>query len=110
MAKTYALAIAGALIATFTISPALSALLMPLNVERTETAIVSAARGGYGPALRFALANRIVTLGCAAWLVAVAAFAAWTLGLEFFPISRSEICGSARQCRSRFRSRKATAM
>src|ERR1700677_5039116 len=85
MAKTYAYAIAGGLIATFTIAPALSALLLPERVRETETLIVRAVRRVYGPALRFALANRIVTLGCAAWLVAVAAFAAWTLGLEFLP-------------------------
>ena len=85
MAKTYAFAIAGALVATFTISPAFAALLLPERVRETETFIVRAVRGVYGPALRFALANRIVTLGCAAWLVAVAAFAAWTLGLEFLP-------------------------
>ena len=85
MAKTYAFAIAGALVATFTISPAFAALLLPERVRETETLIVRAVRRVYAPALRFALANRIVTLGCAAWLVAVAAFAAWTLGLEFLP-------------------------
>ena len=35
--------------------------------------------------LRFARANRIVTLGCSVWLLIVAGFAAWTLGLEFLP-------------------------
>jgi cobalt-zinc-cadmium resistance protein CzcA len=85
MAKTYAFAIVGALIATFTISPALSALLIPERVQETETLIVRALRHAYLPALEFALANRILTLGCVAWLAAVAAFAAWTLGLEFLP-------------------------
>jgi heavy metal efflux system protein len=85
MAKTYAYAIVGALIATFTIAPAFSALLMPERVPETETLVVRALRNAYRPALEFALANRIVTLGCAAWLVAVAAFTAWTLGLEFLP-------------------------
>ena len=85
MAKTYAFAIVGALIATFTISPAFSALLLPDRVRETETPVVRALRRVYGPVLEFALANRIVTLGVLAWLVAVAAFAAWTLGLEFLP-------------------------
>jgi len=85
MAKTYAFAIAGALIATFTVSPAFSALLLPDRVRETETPVVRALRRVYGPMLEFALANRIVTLGVVGWLVAVAAFAAWTLGLEFLP-------------------------
>jgi cobalt-zinc-cadmium resistance protein CzcA len=85
MAKTYALAIVGALIATFTISPAFSAMLLPERVRETETPIVRALRRVYRPMLEFALANRIVTLGVLGWLVAVAAFAAWTLGLEFLP-------------------------
>src|SRR6202035_5973613 len=40
MAKTYAYALAGGLIATFTISPALSALLLPDPVDEAETLIV----------------------------------------------------------------------
>ena len=37
MAKTYAYAIAGGLLATFTITPALGALLLPDHVEEAET-------------------------------------------------------------------------
>jgi heavy metal efflux system protein len=85
MAKTYALAIVGALIATFTISPAFSALFLPERVREGETRVVRWLRIAYGPMLEFALANRIVTLGVVGWLVAVAAFTAWTLGLEFLP-------------------------
>lgn len=85
MAKTYALAIAGALVATFTISAAFSALFLPERVRETETPVVRWLRRVYGPMLEFALANRIVTLGVLGWLVAVAAFTAWTLGLEFLP-------------------------
>src|SRR5882757_1613974 len=40
MAKTYAYAIAGGLIATFTIAPALSAILLPDSVAEVETAVV----------------------------------------------------------------------
>lgn len=40
MAKTYAYAIAGGLLATFTISPALCALLLPDHVEEAETALM----------------------------------------------------------------------
>jgi heavy metal efflux system protein len=85
MARTYAYAIAGGLIATFTVSPALSALLLPQKVRETETIIVRGLRRLYRPVVQFALANRILTLGGAALLLAVALLAAHSLGLEFLP-------------------------
>jgi cobalt-zinc-cadmium resistance protein CzcA len=85
MAKTYAYAIAGGLIATFTITPALSALLLPDQVKETETVIVRGLRKIYTPVLKFTLANRIVTLGGATVLVISAVVAARSLGLEFLP-------------------------
>jgi cobalt-zinc-cadmium resistance protein CzcA len=85
MAKTYAYAIVGAVIATFTIAPALSALLLPDRFKEFDTLVVRTLRRYYLPVLEFSLANRLVTLGFAGWLVVVAGFAAWTLGLEFLP-------------------------
>ncbi len=85
MARTYAYAIAGGLIATFTITPALSASLLPSQVKETETIIVRVLRRMYTPILEFALANRIVSLGGATVLVIAAVAAALTLGLEFLP-------------------------
>ncbi|MBO0737448.1 MAG: efflux RND transporter permease subunit [Alphaproteobacteria bacterium] len=85
MAKTYAYAIAGGLIATFTISPALSALLLPDRVRETETLIVRGLRRIYEPLLNFALANRIVTLSGAAVLAILALLGVRALGLEFLP-------------------------
>jgi heavy metal efflux system protein len=85
MAKTYAYAIAGGLIATFTISPALSAILLPERVSEVETFLVRGLRRLYRPVLEFALANRIVTLGGAALLLALAVIALPSLGLEFLP-------------------------
>jgi heavy metal efflux system protein len=85
MAKTYAYAIAGGLLATFTVSPALSALLLSEREKESETLVVRALRRVYRPVLEFALANRIVTLGAAMLLVLLAAFGASTLGLEFLP-------------------------
>jgi cobalt-zinc-cadmium resistance protein CzcA len=85
MAKTYAYAIAGGLIATFTISPALSAILLPDRVSEIETFLVRALHRVYRPVLEFALANRIVTLGGAGILLALAALALPSLGLEFLP-------------------------
>ena len=85
MAKTYAYAIAGGLLATFTITPALSALLLPEKVSETETRAVQWLRRIYQPVVEFALANRLVTLGGAAMLGLTAMVAAGTLGMEFLP-------------------------
>jgi cobalt-zinc-cadmium resistance protein CzcA len=85
MAKTYAYALAGGLLATFTVSPALSALLLPAHVRETETRIVQWLRRLYTPVLEFALANRVVTLSGAALLLALALIAGRSLGLEFLP-------------------------
>ncbi len=40
MAKTYAYALAGGLLATFTVTPAISAILLPEHVNETETRVV----------------------------------------------------------------------
>jgi heavy metal efflux system protein len=85
MAKTYAYAIAGGLIATFTIAPALSLILFPQKVEERETFIVRWLRRLYVPALEFALANRIITFAGLALIALLAIFAVRSLGLEFLP-------------------------
>ncbi|WP_341210870.1 CusA/CzcA family heavy metal efflux RND transporter [Sphingomonas paucimobilis] len=85
MARTYAYAIMGGLVATFTVSPALSAILLPLDVEETETRIVRAIRRAYSPALLSALRHRGVTLAAASGLFLLAIIAGRGLGLEFLP-------------------------
>jgi heavy metal efflux system protein len=85
MAKTYAYAIAGGLIATFTIAPALSLLLFPQKVEERETLIVRGLRRIYEPTLEFVLANRIITFSGLALMGLLACFALRSLGLEFLP-------------------------
>ncbi|HEY2676699.1 MAG TPA: CusA/CzcA family heavy metal efflux RND transporter [Steroidobacteraceae bacterium] len=85
MAKTYAYAIAGGLIATFTIAPALSLILFPEKVDERETAIVRWLRRLYQPALEFVLANRIITFSGLALIALLAFFAVRSLGLEFLP-------------------------
>lgn len=85
MAKTYAYAIIGGLIATFTIAPVLSAFLLKDEESETETLIVRAMRHFYTPTIRFALRNRIVTLGAMASLLIAAGIATSSLGLEFLP-------------------------
>jgi cobalt-zinc-cadmium resistance protein CzcA len=85
MSKTYAYAIAGGLIATFTVSPALSALLFPAVVEERETLAVRMLRRVYRPLLNFAVTHQRITLSFAALLLVSAALMVRSLGLEFLP-------------------------
>ena len=85
MAKTYAYAIAGGLIATFTVSPVLSALLLPDRLSEVETWLLRQLRRAYTPAIGFALANRIIVCGGAALLVLLAGVGVRSLGVEFLP-------------------------
>jgi cobalt-zinc-cadmium resistance protein CzcA len=85
MAQTYAYAIGGGLLATFTVSPVLAAIMLPDTLEETETWIVRNLRRLYEPAARFALSNRILTLGGAALMFVLAIAAGRSLGIEFLP-------------------------
>ena len=85
MATTYAYAIAGGLIATFTVSPALSSILLPKQIEETETLIFRSIRRTYTPLVAWTLRNRLLTLGGLALLLIVAVLAVKGLGLEFLP-------------------------
>lgn len=85
MAKTYAYAIAGGLIATFTMTPALSAVLLPEHVRETETWLVRSLHRVYTPALRLAVANRKTTLAATSVLLLLALIVVRMLGLEFLP-------------------------
>ncbi len=85
MARTYAYAIAGGLLATFTITPALCALMLPDDLSESETFLVRGLRRVYAPAVEFALANRVLTLGGMGALLFVTALAASSLGTEFLP-------------------------
>ena len=85
MAKTYAYAIAGGLIATFTVAPALSLILFPQVIEERETPVVRGLRRAYQPALEFVLANRIVTFAGMGLIAVLAVIAVRSLGLEFLP-------------------------
>jgi heavy metal efflux system protein len=85
MAETYAYAIAGGLIATFTVSPVLSAILLPDALSEVETWIVQKLRRAYEPAAAFALANRVLAMGGTLLLIVAAFFAVRSLGVEFLP-------------------------
>jgi cobalt-zinc-cadmium resistance protein CzcA len=85
MAKTYAYAIAGGLIATFTISPALSALLLPSHVEEKDTFLVRLLGRAYHPLLHRAVGARYITIIAAVMIVGSAGILVRSLGLEFLP-------------------------
>ncbi len=85
MARTYGYALAGALLATFTVTPVLASLVMPDKVREAETFLVRNLRRGYSPMLGWALRRRglVVTLGCG--FLAFAGILMSFLGSEFLP-------------------------
>ena len=85
MARTYAYALAGGLLATFTVTPALSAIILPTHIHETETRIMKFLGRIYLPVLNWALANRKIVMGGAAGLVLLTIMFARLLGLEFLP-------------------------
>src|SRR4051812_43233287 len=85
MARTYAYALAGGLLATFTVTPALSALILPSHMHETETFIVRWLHRLYMRVLRWAVDNRKVVMGGATVLVLLTVIFGRLLGLEFLP-------------------------
>jgi heavy metal efflux system protein len=85
MARTYGYALAGALLATFTVTPVLSSLLLSREIEETETRIVQALRAGYTPVLRWALGNLKAAVAVGVCFLLLSALAASRLGSEFLP-------------------------
>src|ERR1700693_4621815 len=63
MARTYGYALAGALIATFTVTPVIASFLLPARVKEVETIVVRTLHRLYDPALRFALSHRALVVG-----------------------------------------------
>jgi cobalt-zinc-cadmium resistance protein CzcA len=85
MARTYGYALAGALIATFTITPVLASYLLPQHVEETETFLVRLLRKAYTPALRWSLSHRKTMVGFGAGFLIFIGFLIPRLGTEFLP-------------------------
>jgi heavy metal efflux system protein len=85
MARTYALALIGALVSTFTITPVLSSVLIPEHMEEAETVIVRALRRVYAPVLHWSLANRRTMVIFGAIFVVATGLLALRLGSEFLP-------------------------
>jgi cobalt-zinc-cadmium resistance protein CzcA len=85
MARTYAYALAGGLLATFTVTPALSAIILPAHVQETETFIMRILHRLYMPVLRRSLQSRRTVLAGGAVLILMTGIAVRLLGLEFLP-------------------------
>ena len=85
MARTYGYALAGALIATFTVTPVLASLLLPKDVKESETLVVRTLHRIYDPALRLSLANRRIMVVLGVVFLVVSGFLAGRLGSEFLP-------------------------
>jgi len=85
MARTYAYALAGALLATFTVTPVLASIVLPQHVEDVETIIVRLIRSLYTPALRFSLSNTPIAIAGGAAFLVFTGLIATRLGSEFLP-------------------------
>jgi heavy metal efflux system protein len=85
MARTYAYALVGALLATFTVTPCLTSLLLPEHVDEVETIVVRSLRRVYRPVLRWSLNNRPVTIAIGLVFLGISGFLGSHLGSEFLP-------------------------
>jgi cobalt-zinc-cadmium resistance protein CzcA len=85
MARTYGFALAGALIATFTVTPVLASFFLPEHIEETETIVVRAIHRVYTPTLRFALSHRGLMVGVGIAFLVASGLLSTRLGSEFLP-------------------------
>jgi heavy metal efflux system protein len=85
MARTYAYALVGALLATFTVTPCLASLLLPEQVREVETIVVRGIRRVYTPVLRWSLVNRRTTIAIGVVFLVFSLFLGSRLGSEFLP-------------------------
>jgi heavy metal efflux system protein len=85
MARTYGYALFGALIATFTITPALASYLLPEHVAEAETIVVRALRKIYSPTLRWSLQHRKTMVAVGVGFLAIIGLLIPRLGTEFLP-------------------------
>jgi cobalt-zinc-cadmium resistance protein CzcA len=85
MARTYGYALVGALIATFTVTPVLSSLLLPQRVKEVETLVVRVLHRLYKPVLAFALNRRMLVVGIGVGFLVLTGILIPFLGSEFLP-------------------------
>jgi cobalt-zinc-cadmium resistance protein CzcA len=85
MAQTYGYALAGALFATFTVTPVLASLVLPEHLSEVETIVVRALRAVYEPVLHWSLTHRKTMALIGAAFLVVVGFIGTRLGSEFLP-------------------------
>ena len=85
MSRTYAYALLGAVIATFTVTPVMSSLLLPERVSEVETFLVRKLRDIYQRILALAVRNARIAAMIAVAFLAVCGGLGMRLGTEFLP-------------------------
>src|ERR1041385_8815452 len=85
MARTYAYALLGAVIATFTVTPVLSSLLLPDHVNAIETFVGRWIRKAYGQVLPRAVHHYCVAAAIALAFLLLCGALGLRLGTEFLP-------------------------
>jgi cobalt-zinc-cadmium resistance protein CzcA len=85
MARTYAYALLGAVIATFTVTPVIASYLLPARVAEVETFLVRGLRRGYEAILPEAVRNYRISIVFFLAFLALCGGVASRLGTEFLP-------------------------
>ena len=85
MARTYAYALIGAVIATFTVTPVLASILLPAHVQEVETFVVRHIRRVYQAVLVRAVRNYRRAAAIAAVFLVLCLSLGLRLGTEFLP-------------------------
>ena len=85
MARTYGYALAGALMATFTVTPVLTSYLLPKEVSESETIVVRLLSHIYNPVLRWSLDHRRLVVVFGLLILVGTGFLGRNLGSEFLP-------------------------
>jgi cobalt-zinc-cadmium resistance protein CzcA len=85
MAATFAIAVVGALVLSFTSAPALASLILSGGAEDKEPLVMKWAQRVYVPLLEGAIAKKFTTLSIAAVSVIVGVVLFMTRGSEFLP-------------------------
>src|SRR5712671_407872 len=85
MARTYAYALLGAVIATFTVTPVLASTLLPAHVHEVETFLVRQIRKAYRVVLPLAVRRFRLAAAIAVLFLVVCGVLGARLGTEFLP-------------------------
>ncbi|RZA09592.1 MAG: efflux RND transporter permease subunit [Proteobacteria bacterium] len=85
MAATFVIAVAGALLLSFTAAPALASLLLTGDANDREPKIMAFLRRAYRPILETTFRHRALTLSLAGLTIAAGAFLFASRGAEFLP-------------------------